>query len=184
MDYNLTDEALEKLGNLFVDQLKEKIRARIYAYGNPVRGKGNKIATGELYNSLKSKVIKNPDEPAVLEISYADYFKYVNLGRRAGIKRVPIQALLDWIKVKKLRFRTEKGRFKKGTQLQLAFAVQTNIFKFGIRPSNIYDKALDSIEDLFDNPTPELAAEFENVYEAIAEDINIFIERIIEEPTT
>jgi len=184
MDYNLTDEALKKLGDLFVTQLKDKIKAKIYPYGNPIRGRGNKIATGELYDSLKSRIVTEPDKPAMLEISYADYFKYVNLGRRAGLKKVPIQALLDWIKVRKLRFRTEKGRFKKGTQLQLAFAVQTNIYKYGIRPANIYDKALDSIEDLFDNPTPELAAEFENVYEAISEDINILIERILEEPIT
>lgn len=181
MDYKLTDKALQDLGNLFVDQLKKKIQSKIYPYGNPeARGTSNKVASGEMLDSLTAKLIPGTgDEPAMLEITYADYFQYVNRGRKMGLKRVPLNALLDWIKVRRLKGRDKKGRFIKN--ISFAYAIQTNIFKYGIRPTNIYDKALDSIEDLFDNPPPELEAQLNELYDAIEGDINNFIERTLEE---
>lgn len=180
MDFNLTDKALQDLGNLFVKMLKEKIASRQYPYGNPeAKGVGNKIASGFLYDSLKATIVpSSKDEPATLQITYADYFKYVNRGRRMGVKRVPIDNLLEWIKIKKLKGRDKKGRFIKN--ISFAFAIQTNIFKYGIRPTGLYDKALDSIEELFDNPPEEIQEEIEKLYVAIEGDINNFIEKTIE----
>jgi len=163
---------------MFTQLLKQKIEARIYPYGNPeVRGTSNKIASGQLYNSIQYNVIQD-GEDFILEISYADYFQYVNRGRRMGVSRVPISALLQWIKLKGIKGRDKKGRFIKN--LSLAFAIQENIFKFGIRPANIYDKALDSLEDLFDNPPPPIKAELDALYQMLEQDINNLIENTIE----
>jgi hypothetical protein len=81
-----------------------------------------------------------------------------------------------------------KGRDKKGRfipNLSLAFAIQTNIYKYGIRPANIYDRGFDDLEDLFtnfpNNLPLELQAEAEELFEAVADDIvNKFLEQTLE----
>ena len=78
--FELTEEALQKLGTLFVKMMKQKIKEKIYPYGNPERKKGDKYASGNLYNSLTATVMPNGDD-FELVITYADYFKYVNQGR-------------------------------------------------------------------------------------------------------
>lgn len=179
MQYPLTKIALNDLGELFTEMLKRKIQQKIYPYGNPdVRGIGNKVASGNLLNSISYKVVM-VDNVETLEITYADYFEYVNKGRRIGAKRVPLNALIEWIKIRGIRRRDERGRFAKGGRLSLAFAIQQNIFKYGIRPANLYDKTLDSLEDLFDNPPPEIANELNDLFRAIEGDINNLIENTI-----
>jgi hypothetical protein len=56
------------------------------------------------------------------------YGRYVDSGRRAGIKRVPIDALIGWIRVKGIPLNGRKER-------DLAYAIQLKIWKNGI-PSN------------------------------------------------
>lgn len=173
--YDLTEEQLKQLGDMFVAFYKQKIKAKIYPFGNPnIRGKSNKVASGKLLNSIKANVKETP-EGLMLEVEYMDYFKYVNLGRRKGGKFVPIKALLEWIKIRGIRRRDKKGRFVKGSQLSLAFAIQKNIHKFGIRRTNIYDKAYDSLEDVLMNPPPEFRDDFERLYDAVGNDVENFI---------
>lgn len=182
-DFPLTKQALDQLGSLFVNYMKKRIQEKIYPYGwvgDPPssRGVGNKVASGNLLNTLDYRVSDDGGK-AVLILTYQDYFKYVNLGRKPRVKRVPLDVLFKWIKIKKIRGRDKKGRFIK--DMSLAWAIQTNIFKYGIRPANIYDKTLDSIEDLFDNPPPEIEAEIDELVEALAGDINNLIENTIDE---
>jgi len=177
--YELSEDALREIGRLFVEMMKRKIEQKIYPYGQPTsRGVGDKVATGNLLNSLTSSVTMTPQGPE-LTITYADYFKNVNLGRRAGRKNVPIKSILDWIKVRGIRGRDKKGKFIKN--LSFAFAIQKNIFKYGIRPANIYDKGLDALEDIFDNPPPELAQAYSQLYAAIENDVTNFVEANIKE---
>lgn len=194
--FELTDAALLKLGQAFVNVMRYKISQKIYPYGHPESGVGNKIASGELYNSLSATVIPGSNgQPSQLEITYIDYFKYVNQGRRKLAKKVPIQAILNWIKIKgvsvksvdksskRLRGRNKKtGRF--GTDLSLAFAIQQNIYKYGIRPANIYDLALDDVENIFnnipDNLPQDVRQSLEELYVAVEGDVNTFIERTID----
>jgi hypothetical protein len=171
--FELTEEALQKLGTLFVKMMKQKIREKIYPYGNPQSGVGDKYASGNLYNSLTATVMPNGDD-FELVITYADYFKYVNEGRRAGVKKVPLTALLDWIKIRGIRGRDKKGRFI--PNLSLAFAIRQNIYKYGIRPANIYDKGLDSLEAIFENPPPELQQAYTDLYAAIENDVVNFVD--------
>ena len=178
MKYPLTEEALEQWGKIFVTYLKDRVEAKIYPYGNPVRGTGNKVASGNLLDSI-SYSVEPSDTGATLKITYADYFKPVNFGRKPRVKRVPLDVLLKWIKIKRIRGRDKKGRFIK--DLSLAWAVQTNIYKFGIRPTYIYDKTLDSVEDMFENPPPDLEAELNELYDAIGRDINNLLINMVDE---
>jgi hypothetical protein len=171
--FELTEEALQKLGTLFVKMMKQKIREKIYPYGNPQSGVGDKYASGNLYNTLTATVMPNGDD-FELVITYADYFQYVNRGRPAGVKKVPLTALLDWIKIRGIRGRDKKGRFI--PNLSLAFAIRQNIYKYGIRPANIYDKGLDSLEAIFENPPPELQQAYTDLYAAIENDVVNFVD--------
>lgn len=173
----LTERALNRFGELFTQYLKDAIEKQQYPYGNPQRGVGDKIASGDLYNSINYNVDIDDNGDPVLVIEYLDYFENVNWGRRKGKTRVPIENILEWIRIRGLRGRNKKGRFI--PQLSFAFAIQTNIYKFGIRPAHIYDKGLDGLLDFVDNPPPGLADEWQDVYDMIAEDVNQFLEKTI-----
>lgn len=71
-----------------------------------------------------------------------DYWFFVSKGRRAGVRKVPVDALIDWIK--------RYGIVPRGgmTINQLAFAIQNSIYKQGINPKNYIEKIIDSASDL------------------------------------
>ena len=73
--------------------------------------------------------------------------------------------------------RNAKGKFI--SNLSLAFAIRQNIFKFGIRPSNIYDKVYDSFEAILENPPQEFQDEYNALYEAIGNDVENFMEQTV-----
>ena len=170
-----TEEELQELGEIFVEHYKQILTQKRFPFGNPnVKGLGNKYATGDLYNSISAKV-QNTTRGLQLEITYLDYYKNVNFGRRPGGKKVPIKALMEWIRVRGIKKRDAKGRFAKGGIKSLAFAIQTNIHKFGIRRANLFDKAYTSLEDAFERPPAFLEAQFTQLYEAIGQDVENFI---------
>ena len=177
----LTERALNKFGELFTQYLKDAIGKKIYPYGNPQRGLGDKVASGKLLDSISYDVEVDTNGDAMLVISYIDYFQNVNWGRRPERKKVPISSILDWIKIRGIRGvkRGKGGGAGRISNLSLAFAIQTNIYKFGIRPANIYDKGLDGLLDFVDNPPPGLADEWQDVFDMISEDVNVFIEKTI-----
>ena len=56
---------------------------------------------------------------------YLNYGRYVDTGRKAGIKRVPIDALIRWMRIKNIQLNGKREK-------SVAFAIQTAIFKKGI----------------------------------------------------
>ena len=151
---------LDAIATLVVDALKEALAEKKYKYGNPPQGTklGNKIASGKLQNSISA--VSNRDS---ISISMEDYGQYVQTGRRRGAKGVPISALLDWIRERNIKPRDM-------TERQLAFAIQRNIKKFGIRPSNWFDNAIDKLFDdpkLLDLISDSVEEEFEKIIDSI-----------------
>ena len=59
-----------------------------------------------------------------------DYFQWVNSGRRPRARKVPVTALLKWMKKKNIV--PQKGQ----TYNQVAFAIQNAIYKQGIKSRN------------------------------------------------
>ena len=71
-----------------------------------------------------------------VKISTPEYAQYVDGGRVIGAKKVPISALIKWIRRYRVAGRNTKGRFVKRTSdsvNSLAFAIQTSIYKNGIK---------------------------------------------------
>jgi hypothetical protein len=87
-------------------------------------------ASGELINSIKvaEKVFS---DHILIEGRSVFYGKFVDSGRKSGVKRVPIFALEQWVKQVGIEQDEKKAR-------QIAFAIQANIYKKGI-PSKPYD---------------------------------------------
>lgn len=85
-------------------------------------------AAGRLIQSLESKVVIQPTG-LFLEISFFDYGLFVDRGRKPGGKKVPIAALIEWIKERAIANGQRDIK-------RIAFAIQTNIWKFGIPTPN------------------------------------------------
>lgn len=82
-------------------------------------------ASSRLSNSIEMQVETRPDRIILREL-HKFYGDFVDRGRKAGTKRVPIAALERWIKLK---------GFAIGNERNVAFAIQRKIFNEGI-PTN------------------------------------------------
>jgi hypothetical protein len=134
---------LEKIIPIIEQTFQNALAQKRYAFGfDRYKGISNKIATGSLRDSIQVKA-KGKDE---ITISMNDYGQWVQSGRAPGKGKVPISAIISWIKARKLKGRDKKGRYIK--DISFAFGIQTNIKKFGIRKSDWYDVA---IEELLEN---------------------------------
>ena len=133
---------LENIAPLIEENIKKALAEKRYPFGIKTRpGISNKIASSSLYNSVQVNQSGND----TLEVLMNDYWKYVQSGRLPGKKGVPIEAIEKWINERKLKGRDDKGKFIK--KRSFAFAIQTNIKKFGIPPSNFLDVAIENIMD-------------------------------------
>jgi hypothetical protein len=136
---------LEKIAPIIENILKKTLEEKRYPFGfAKFRGIGNKVASGRLRDSIQVKVVTQKDN-TVIQVLAEQYSQWVQSGRLPGRKGVPISALEEWIKSRGLQGRDKKGRFIK--RKSFAFAIQTNIKKFGIRPSNFLDVALETISN-------------------------------------
>jgi hypothetical protein len=91
--------------------------------------KGNKpfpkVASGSLINSINYRLQDTANGINVILLAN-DYLQYVDRGRRPGTYP-PIQAIQRWVTIK-------------GLPKEAAWAIRQNIFKFGIKPTNVIRK--------------------------------------------
>ena len=135
---------LQEIAPIIQEAIKKALSEDRYRFGFARKqGVSNKIASGKLYNSVQVVVGRNTNQEFVLQVLMEVYGQWVQSGRLPGKRGVPIEALEKWIKDRKLQGRDKKGRFIKTKSF--AFAIQNNIKKFGIRPSNFLDVAIENI---------------------------------------
>jgi len=195
----ITESALKQLGKLFIDRMKNEIKKKQYPYApgyagdRPTTSKGDKYASGALYNSLAYQVFQADGQPA-LKLIYNDYFERVNMGIRPSKKYGKgksmgsgnggvspfIQALLGWMTLRNIRPKNKKG--KEIPALGVALAIRKNIFRYGIAPAGFYDKTQDKLEKLFENPPPYIAVKLNELGIAIANDVENLMDNILKEP--
>lgn len=71
-----------------------------------------------------------------IRIELPKYAQQLDAGRKARVEKIPIQSLIAWIKRYRINARNSKGKFVKrpaGSINSLAYALQTNIYKNGIK---------------------------------------------------
>lgn len=198
MRYELTEPVLNRLGQILVERIKREIKKKQFPYGRPtIKGKSDKYATGDLYNSINYKVVRPQGggllgtAPA-LQFDFGDtlpgknytLFDVVNFGVGKNKARPPIKNILNWIQIRGIRPRDKSGRFLPNTdenKLRLAYAIKTNIYRYGIRPANLIDKGYKNVSELFERPPQYLQAEINQLYEAIGQDVQNIFQNIIEE---
>lgn len=113
-------------------------------------------STGVDKDSDLSKSVKYIITKDGIKMEVAEYYAWVDEGhkvtRKPMVRKVPIDALIQWIKKKGLLGRSKKsGRFI--TFNQLAFAIQTAIYKKGIqgkvktKGKNFAEKVANNVAD-------------------------------------
>lgn len=151
--------ALERVLNEFADQFIQNARDGLQADGS--------IATGELYDSFE-KIIEIGEDYYSVKISLADYWQYVNDGRKPG-KFPPPPAIRNWIEVKPVNpYPLPNG--KTPSVEQLTFLISRKIANEGIEPTHFFDEAKEqTIRDFEDR-----------INYAIEEDVSNFVIEIVE----
>lgn len=151
--------SLERVLNEFADQFIQNARDGLQADGS--------IATGELYDSFE-KIIEIGEDYYSVKISLADYWQYVNDGRKPG-KFPPPPAIRNWIEVKPVNpYPLPNG--KTPSVEQLTFLISRKIANEGIEPTHFFDEAKEqTIRDFEDR-----------INYAIEEDVSNFVIEIVE----
>lgn len=97
--------------------------------------------SGVKENSNLAKSIQYVTNKDGVQMLAASYYPYVSAGRKANIKRVPIADLIQWIKQYNIRPRPGQ------TINQLAYAIQTSIYKRGIKAKSFEEKVEVGVAD-------------------------------------
>lgn len=116
-------------------------------------------ASDNLYNSVTYMVERN-DKTFEVKLSLADYWVYVEKGRRAGGKFPPVSAIERWIEVKPVLPRPMSNG-KLPTNKQLAYLIGRKIAIEGISPKPLLQR---SVDDVWNNMR-------EFISEALAKDL-------------
>jgi hypothetical protein len=134
---------IEAIAPILEDIIRQSLYEKRYPFGFAnYRGVGNKVASGTLARSVQV-VVKQSQDVTVLQVLMEEYGQWVQSGRSGGKGFVPVGSLMKWIKDRGLKGRDKKGRYM--TDKSFAYAIQTNIKKFGIRPSNFLDVSIEKI---------------------------------------
>jgi hypothetical protein len=139
------NEAMVAIGNRFVELIKQSLKQK-YSYGmgynrkRPSFGMSDKIASGNLYNSIQSNF---DPETQVLNIEMAYYWFWVNRGRKPSDKMPPIEPIKRWAKIR-------------GLDENMAWGIAKNIQKFGYNGSQFFDTvATDKLIEEFETELTE-----------------------------
>ena len=100
---------------------------------------------------IKSMEYEYDDKQDMFVLIANDYFQYLSTGRKKGIKKVPIKDLISWIK--------EKNILVKKSINNTAFAIQTAIYKNGIKGKKYINPLLDVSVDMISEYTAEELSE-------------------------
>jgi hypothetical protein len=127
--------------NAAVKKMKEDLRKP----RRSVNGKSYPLKNSRLEKSIKAEIKVEPIPYFAIQMN--DYGLFVDLGRRPGVGKVPIQALVDWIKRKKINKKTTGRNI---TDIELAYRIQNAIFRHGINPRPFINEAIVLAEAMVD----------------------------------
>jgi len=127
-------QALDEFGKVWVETLRNEL-----LNNKPFP----KRASGRLINSINYKVIQTPNGDE-LRLFAENYLTFVDKGVSGTEKKhatpysyrtkyPPIQAIKQWTRLK-------------GMPEEAAYGIQRNIFRFGMKPTNVINKTIRYIE--------------------------------------
>lgn len=115
--------------------------------------RSDRIASGRLLNSVEYETDFDGNH-YVVSLKLEDYWKFVEAGVNGTEKsqgspfsfkgpRVNVSAILDWIRLKPVLPKPTNGKLP--TPTSLAFAIATNIAKYGIEGSHDLEETLEEV---------------------------------------
>ena len=137
-DFKHTMKALNDFGNFIITTYKSQLEAE-------------QMNNGELYRTI-SYSVSTGTGGWVISVSLADYWKYIENGRRAGAKMPPLDVIEKWIKVKQILPRPltlKSGKSVVPTIPQLSFLIARKIGRDGIQPRPFFKQSFEAAKREF-----------------------------------
>ena len=131
-----TERVLNEFAQSIVDTYKDKIQ---------------EYSSGKLYNSITFRT-SITGKGLKITIRLADYWQYIEYGRRKGAKMPPIKAIKDWIEVRNIVPRPMKlqgGKTEVPTTESLAYIIARSISRKGIKARPYMQQSIDENMDAF-----------------------------------
>jgi len=154
----ISDKDIKVLGQFIINELATELI------------KQDHKATGKLISSLDYN-IENSLLSTDLVITMQDYGEYVNTGRKRGAAKVPIKALVEWIKQKGIETNNKKV-------LGMAFAIQKTIEKQGIPTANSRKRGKRT--EFVDDTIKRIQAEVERrTTEMAFREVNVLVDNFV-----
>ena len=136
-DFKHTMKALNDFGKFIVTNYKSELEAE-------------KMNNGELYRNIKYSVSTGTGG-WVISVSLADYWKYIEYGRRPG-KMPPLEVIEKWIDVKQIKphsMTLKSGKTVIPTPPKLPFLIARSIGRRGIAPKPLFQKSFEAAKQQF-----------------------------------
>ena len=136
-EFRHTMKALNDFGNFIITTYKSQLEAE-------------QMNNGELYRTI-SYSVSTGTGGWVISVSLADYWKYVEYGRRPG-KMPPVSAIENWINVKQIiphSMTLKSGKTVIPTIPQLSFLIARSIGRRGIAPKPQFQKSFEAAKQQF-----------------------------------
>ena len=136
-DFKHTMKALNDFGKFIITNYKSQLEAE-------------KMNNGELYRNIKYSVSTGTGG-WVISVSLADYWKYIEYGRRPG-KMPPLEVIEKWIDVKQIKSHSmtlKSGKTVIPTIPQLSFLIARSIGRRGIPPKPLFKKSFEAAKQQF-----------------------------------
>ena len=136
-DFRHTMKALNDFGDFIITTYKSQLEAE-------------KMNNGELYKKI-SYSVSTGTGGWVISVSLADYWKYIEYGRRPG-KMPPVSAIENWINVKQIiphSMTLKSGKTVIPTIPQLSFLIARSIGRRGIAPKPLFQKSFEAAKQQF-----------------------------------
>ena len=136
-DFKHTMKALNDFGNFIITNYKSQLEAE-------------QMNNGELYRTI-SYSVSTVNSGWVISVSLADYWKYVEYGRRPG-KMPPVSAIENWINVKQIvphSMTLKSGKTVIPTIPQLSFLIARSIGRRGIAPKPLFKNSFEAAKKQF-----------------------------------
>lgn len=131
-DFKHTMKALNDFGDFIITNYKSQLEAE-------------HMNNGELYRTI-SYSVSTGNSGWVISVSLADYWKYIEYGRRPG-KMPPVSAIENWIKVKQIvphSMTLKSGKTAIPTIPQLSFLIARSIGRRGIAPKPLFKNSFEA----------------------------------------
>jgi hypothetical protein len=97
---------LEALSPIIEEIIKSSLMQKAYEFGHPTKGIGNRVATGNLMNSIKAQVEETQPGIQIIQVTafgkrLEDTYAYWLIEKRNPGKFPNVDAIRNWIKNKK-----------------------------------------------------------------------------------